>query len=122
MAGLVLVGLAITVSARADPLSLRIVNRDPSQTVEAARVCMDDLCREVDVTCAPGATCALPALPYPLGCYDLRAQVRVGSLWSEPSEVLRNLAFSGPLCHDADGDGRVTTGDFPSFMAAFRLL
>lgn len=117
----VLSALSVVTAVQADPMALRIVNNDPAQTVEAARVCMDDLCREVDVTCGPGQTCTLPALPYPLGCYDLRAQVRAGSMWSPPSEVLRNVAFSGPLCHDANADGRVSMADFGSFAEAWRL-
>lgn len=112
----------VATSATADPLALRIVNNDPVQTIDAARVCMDDLCREVEVSCAPLGTCPLPVLPYPLGCYDLRAQVRAGGVWSDPSEVLRNVAFDASVCHDSDADGLVTLTDFGSFLRAFQAF
>lgn len=114
--------LLIAVQARADPMALRIVNNDPTLTIDAVKVWMDDLDREVPVACAPLSTCTLPVLPYPLGCYDLRAQVRAGGVWSDLSPILRNVAFDPSVCHDADADGRVTTSDFGSFLRAFQAF
>jgi len=99
----------------------RIVNND-HQTLDAVVFCIGaDFCHRVTIDCAPGEMCVVP-LHVPHGCFDLTVQGEVATLVGSRSNTLRNLGFSASLCHDANGDGRVSTIDWSSFVEAFRAF
>lgn len=110
--------------ARADPVTVTWTNTAdasyPPATV--ALVCVGQACSMAAADCAPGATCEtlhdLPPGDYP-SAYLMAAAPAEGLSWSVPVPgplVVEELEPTGGVCrHDADGNGVVTTADFPSF-------
>lgn len=115
-----LVVTGFVLDARADTTHAVTFQNTGTRPVVAVDLCIGDFSfRRFDVTCAAGATCESP-IELPPGCYDvtLRAVVAAEDP-SEPSNVLRNPAYSGAICADSDGNGVVNAIDFGEFLNAF---
>lgn len=73
---------------------------------------------EAPAACQPGEACEV-VVDLPTGCWVAQLQARNDVLgWSDPLSSRR--AVCTPIGrHDVNGDGRVTTLDYSSFLRAF---
>jgi len=90
-----------------------------TRSIDGVRFCIGPICSNpYTVTCGGNEICSVAA-DLPEGCYPLTARALLNGLESTDSEALLNPVFDGSLCHDFNGDGRVTGMDFGSFLEAF---